>query len=165
VSANQADANNALSVRGMCRVLQVSPSGYYDWLRRPPSARMLANLVLTEAIRKVHKDSDETYGMPRVRAELREAGHAVSRKRVAHLMRKACIRGVSRPAWFHGDDRARSQATPRARSGQSALPRRSARPAVGGRHDLYPDVDGLPVPGRGGRYVQPQSWAGRWARP
>jgi putative transposase len=67
----------------MCRVLQVSPSGYYDWLRRLPSARMLANLVLTEAIRKVHKDSDETYGMPRVRAELREAGHIVSRKRVA----------------------------------------------------------------------------------
>jgi putative transposase len=100
VSANQADTNNALSVRGMCRVLQVSPSGYYDWLRRLPSARMLANLVLTEAIRQVHKDSDETYGMPRVRAELREAGHIVSRKRVASLMRKACIRGVSRRRGF-----------------------------------------------------------------
>jgi putative transposase len=85
-------------VRAMCKALKVSASGYYDWL--PPSARMLANLVLTEAICKVHNDSDETYGMPRVRAELREGGHIVSRKRVASLMRKACIRGVSRRRGF-----------------------------------------------------------------
>jgi putative transposase len=100
VSANQADASNALSVRGMCRVLKVSPSGYYAWQHRMPSPRCLANVVLTQAIRKVHKDSDETYGMPRVRAELRGAGHTVSRKRVARLMRKACIRGVSRRRSF-----------------------------------------------------------------
>jgi putative transposase len=100
VSAIQADANNALGVHAMCRVLQVSASGYYDWWQRKPSARTLANLVLTEAIRQVHLDSDETYGMPRVRAELREAGHAVSRKRVARLMRAACIRGVSRRRGF-----------------------------------------------------------------
>jgi putative transposase len=100
VSANQADANSALSVRRMCKVLKVSPSGYYDWLHRAPSSRKLANLVLTEAIRKAHQDSDKTYGMPRVRAELREAGHAVSRKRVARLMRQARIRGVSRRRGF-----------------------------------------------------------------
>lgn len=100
MSANQADANNALSVRGMCKALKVSPSGYYDSLHRPPSARAMANLVLTETIRKAHQDSDETYGMPRVRAELRDAGHAVSRKRVARLMQKACIRGVSRRRGF-----------------------------------------------------------------
>ena len=47
-----------------------------------------ANLVLTETIRKVHKDSDETYGMPRVRAELLDAGQTVSRKRIAAL----CVR-------------------------------------------------------------------------
>jgi putative transposase len=87
-------------VRAMCKALKVSASGYYDWLHLPPSARMLANLVLTEAICKVHNDSDETYGMPRVRAELREGGHIVSRKRVASLMRKACIRGVSRRRGF-----------------------------------------------------------------
>ncbi|RYF46138.1 MAG: hypothetical protein EOO27_40020 [Comamonadaceae bacterium] len=48
---NQADANNAL---------KFSASGYYDWLRRLPGARRW-NLVLTEAIRKAHKDSDETH--------------------------------------------------------------------------------------------------------
>jgi putative transposase len=100
VSAIQADASDSLSVRAMCRVLQVSASGYYDWRHRKPSARSLANLVLTEAIRKAHKDSDETYGMPRVRAELREAGHRVSGKLVARLMRAACIRGVSRRRGF-----------------------------------------------------------------
>ena len=100
VSANQAGANNAVSVRAMCKALRVSHSGYYDWLHRPPSARAMANLVLTEAIRKAHQDSDETCGMPRVRAELRDSGHAGSRKRVARLMRNAGIRGVSRRRGF-----------------------------------------------------------------
>ena len=58
VSANQADASNTLSVRSMCTALGVSPSGYYDWLHRPPTARAMANLVLTETIRKAHQDSD-----------------------------------------------------------------------------------------------------------
>jgi putative transposase len=99
VSASQADAASA-GVHTFCRVLGVSTSGYYDWLRRAPSARTMANVVLTEAIRQAHKASDETYGMPRVRAELRDAGHAVSRKRVARLMRQARIRGVSRRRGF-----------------------------------------------------------------
>jgi putative transposase len=100
VSANQADATTSLGVRAMCRVLKVSASGYYDWQHRAPSARSVANLVLTEAISKAHKESDHTYGMPRVRAELRESGYAVSRKRVARLMRNASIRGVSRRRGF-----------------------------------------------------------------
>ena len=61
----------------------------------------MANAVLTEAIRKTHKESDHnTYGMPRVRAELQEAGYSVSRKRVVRLVRNACIRGVSRRRGF-----------------------------------------------------------------
>jgi putative transposase len=60
----------------------------------------MANAMLTESIRQVHKDSDATYGMPRIRAELQDHGQHVSRKRVAHLMRKACIRGVSRRRAF-----------------------------------------------------------------
>ncbi len=100
MSANQADANNKISVRAMCRVLGVSASGYYDWLNRAPSARAIANAVLTESIRQAHNDSDETYGMPRIRAELRDRGQQVSRKRVARLMSQACIRGVSRRRAF-----------------------------------------------------------------
>ena len=72
----------------MCRVLQVSVSGYYGWRDRAPSARAVADAVLTERIRQVHADSHQTYGMPRVRAELIDQGVTVSRKRVARLMRE-----------------------------------------------------------------------------
>jgi len=100
VSAIQADPQRRLSVRAACRVLGVSHSGFYDWCARIPSARATSNAVLTEKIRQVHKASDETYGMPRVRAQLRMDGDQVSRKRVARLMRNARIRGVSRRRGF-----------------------------------------------------------------
>jgi putative transposase len=96
VNANQADVN----VRTMCHVLGVSASGYYAWRDRAPSRRKLANAVLTEKIRQVHADSHETYGMPRVRAELIDQGLQVSRQRVARLMRQHGIRGVSRRRGF-----------------------------------------------------------------
>ena len=99
MKANQADAKTA-GVHAFCRILGVSASGYYAWLQRSPSERAAANEALTGAIRRVHELSDGTYGMPRVRAELQEAGHRVSRRRVAHLMRKARIRGVSRRRSF-----------------------------------------------------------------
>ena len=52
----------------MCRVLEVSRSGYYAWLDREPSARAKANAVLLEKIEKIHRESDGTYGAPRVHA-------------------------------------------------------------------------------------------------
>ena len=96
MNANQADAK----VRTMCRVLGVSASGYYAWRDRAPSARSLADAVLLERIRQVHTDSHQTYGMPRVRAELIDQGATVSRKRVARLMRTHGIRGISRRRGF-----------------------------------------------------------------
>jgi len=50
----------------MCRMLGVSPSGYYAWTGRRPSARSLADAVLTERIKRIHEESRETYGVPRV---------------------------------------------------------------------------------------------------
>ena len=98
----------------MCRVLGVSASGYYAWRDRAPSQRALDDAVLTERIRTVHAESDATYGMPRVRAALVEQGAAVSRKRVARLMRRAQIRGVSRRRGYvvttRRDDRQRPAA-------------------------------------------------------
>ena len=96
MTANQADAN----VRVLCRVLQVSASGYYAWRDRVPSARAMNNAVLTERIRQVHAESQHTYGMPRVRAELLDQGVMASRKRVARLMRMHGIRGISRRRGF-----------------------------------------------------------------
>jgi putative transposase len=94
--ANQAD----LPVRTLCRVLKVSSSGFYAWRDRAPSERMLANVVMTERIRKIHAESDATYGRLRVRKELTEAGVCISRQRVQRLMREAGLHGVSRRRGF-----------------------------------------------------------------
>lgn len=75
------------ALRLMCRVLAVSPAGYYAWRKRSPSACAIANERLLLNIRVVHRESDATYGAPRVHRTLRDAGHRVSRKRVARLMR------------------------------------------------------------------------------
>jgi len=80
----------------MCRVLDVSASGYYAWRVRPPSTRARRDGELLERVLAVHADSRGTYGAPRVQAELRAQGVGVSRKRVARLMRQAGVRGVSR---------------------------------------------------------------------
>ena len=96
MKANQAE----LPVRALCETLKVSTSGYYDWQDRPLSKRRQANAVLSESIRRAHRVSDETYGMPRIRAELADMGIVASRKRIARLMRAMRIQGVSRRrAW------------------------------------------------------------------
>ena len=100
MSASQADSKRRFPLRTMCRVLGVSSSGYHDWLARRPSARQTANARLAEQIRQVHQASDGTYGMPRVRAQLKADGQSVSRKRIARLMRQAGLRGVSRRRGF-----------------------------------------------------------------
>jgi putative transposase len=80
----------------MCRVLDVSPSGFHAWRKRRPSARAVSDAALTERIRAAFEIGRGTYGSPRVHAELSAAGHACGRKRVARLMRAAGLRGVSR---------------------------------------------------------------------
>jgi putative transposase len=83
----------------MCRVLEVSKSGYYEWLKREPSARARRDQELAGRIRKAHEDSRETYGSPRIHAELQEAGEKVSRKRIARLMKEEGLEGASRRPW------------------------------------------------------------------
>jgi transposase InsO family protein len=82
----------------MCRVLGVSRSGYYAWAGRPPSERAVANAALVAEIRRVHADSDGTYGSRRVHAELCRDGHQVNIKRVERLMRVEGIQGAYVPA-------------------------------------------------------------------
>ena len=92
VKANQAEHR----VATLCRVLGVSPSGYYAWRRRRRSERRRRDEELRGMIRSIHKASRGTYGVPRVHAELAEGGVRVSRKRVARLMREEGLAGVSR---------------------------------------------------------------------
>jgi len=80
----------------MCRLLGVSPSGYYAWSRRSSSQHAQSDAALLVRIRAIYERSRGTYGSPRIHAELRACGELVSRKRVAHLMREAGLRGVSR---------------------------------------------------------------------
>ena len=92
MSANQA----LFSIRAMCRVLEVSASGYYAWCKRLISARTKENKSLQQRIEAIHRRSRQTYGAPRIHAELREEGMRIGRKRVARLMKQAALRGVSR---------------------------------------------------------------------
>lgn len=78
----------------MCKVLNVSRSGYYSWLKATPSERSIANLKITEEIQKVYLESKKTYGSPRITQELKDRKIAVSRPKVARLMKKACIRSI-----------------------------------------------------------------------
>jgi len=84
----------------MCRVLGVSPSGYYAWRERPLSRRARADVKLSAEIQAIHRESRGTYGVPRIHAELAERGIAVGRKRIARLMRGAGLQGVSRRKAF-----------------------------------------------------------------
>ena len=80
----------------MCRVLEVSTSGYYAWRKRPPSRRAQQNRSLSERIRVIHEQSRQSYGSRRIQAELKAQSVKVSRPRVARLMRAQGLAGVSR---------------------------------------------------------------------
>ena len=83
------------SVKTMCRVLEVSRSGFHAWQRRKPSARQREDDRLLERIREIHALNRRVYGSPRIHAELVMAdGERIGRKRVERLMRQAGICGL-----------------------------------------------------------------------
>ncbi len=77
----------------LCRLLDVSRSGYYGWRGRAEQARATADAALVDRIAAVHAASRGTYGSPRVHADLHAAGVTCGRRRVARLMRAAGLRG------------------------------------------------------------------------
>ena len=87
IAEEKADPRSPWSVAEMCRVLEVSRSGFYDWESRPRCQRDLDDEVLVREIEAIWETSARTYGAPRVHAWLRRQGFAVARKRVARLMR------------------------------------------------------------------------------
>lgn len=79
-------ANQVWSVAEMCRVLEVSRSGFYDWHGRGPSDRELSDRQLAVEIEAIWECSDRTYGVPRVHRWLLKQGFEVGRNRVARIM-------------------------------------------------------------------------------
>lgn len=77
----------------MCRLLEVSRAGYYEWRGRGRSARAKDDVKLAALLTAAHAASNGTYGSPRLHQDLQEAGHRVSRKRVIRLMQQQGLRG------------------------------------------------------------------------
>ncbi len=92
MSADQAE----FPIATMARVLGVSESGYHAWRGRAPSARAVEDKMLLKRVRTVHATSRETYGSPRIHAELQAMGSRHGGKRIARLMRGAGLTGASR---------------------------------------------------------------------
>ncbi|NJR54640.1 MAG: IS3 family transposase, partial [Acaryochloris sp. CRU_2_0] len=75
----------------MCRVLKLSRSGYYAWIKRKTSPRTQENEILSQEIQQIHQASRQTYGSPRIHAALIAKGFHVGRQRVVRLMKKLGI--------------------------------------------------------------------------
>lgn len=80
------------STKLLCRALGVSRSGFYDWLHARPSARMQEDARLKVLITAVHRQTRETYGVPRIKRELASQGHEVGRDRVRRLRQELNLR-------------------------------------------------------------------------
>jgi putative transposase len=81
------------SIRGLCELLGVSPSGYYKWRQVRPNARQREDVTLTVKIAEAHRQSRGNYGSPRIVAELRDQEIKTSRRRCARLMHDQGLRG------------------------------------------------------------------------
>lgn len=90
------EAKKEFPVHRLCTVLGVSESGYFAWKDRPASRRQNEDLVLLAHIRAQFSSSSETYGAPRMHAELTEDGFAVGRHRVARLMRDNGLKALQK---------------------------------------------------------------------
>lgn len=86
------DHQNEFAVGKMCRVFQVSKSGYYEWLNRKSSQREMENQILKSNIIELHTLFKFRLGSPKMSKELIDRGFQVSRPRVARLMKQMGIK-------------------------------------------------------------------------
>lgn len=82
---------NLFDVQMMCNLFEISRSGYYAWKQRKPSLRAIRSEKIIEKMRKIHDETRQRYGSPRMCAQLRKDGEIISRKCVARLMKQANI--------------------------------------------------------------------------
>jgi putative transposase len=101
-------------VEPILRVLGISVSTFYGWVarRRRPSPRDIEETWLGEQIERIHKESGQTYGSPKIHAQLRREGIRVSRKRVERLMREQGLQGAFMRKRLRSSTRRDPEATP-----------------------------------------------------
>ena len=148
------------SVEMMCRVLDVSRSGYYAWAKRDVGPREHANRELLEHIRLFHRQSRETYGSSRVVRDLHAMGIRCGKNRVARLMRRHGIVAKTRR---------RFKVTTRVRKGAQYAPDRLGRrfvaelpnPGMDIGYHLHLDAGRMAVlGGRAGSVLAIDRWLG-----
>ena len=122
------------AVRRLCRVLQVTPSGYYAWAHRGPSARQRDNDRLKVRIRAIHTASRGTYGSPRIDEQLRQDGFPVDRARVARLLQDMGLIGLPVKRFRRTTDSDHQR--PVAQRARPRLRRRTPERALEHRHHL-----------------------------
>lgn len=148
----------------MCRELGVAPSGYYQWLKCPQSARAVEDARLLRLIRASFTASQGIYGAPRVFLDLRDAGETCSKHRVARLMRENGLRalhGYRTRRWEVGKP---AVLTPNLLKRQfSPTQPNAAQRRLGDGHHVHPDVAGVALPRGRDRPVLPQGGrVGHW---
>jgi Transposase and inactivated derivatives len=104
----QAQAGN-YSIVELCRVLELSASGYYRWLKQIPSQHKQQDAVLKEKIIDIHAASKGCYGSPRIHQALRQEGKQVSRNRVIRLMKEANLKAKGKRKFKATTDSAHNQ--------------------------------------------------------
>jgi putative transposase len=96
IAAEKAAHSNAI----VCRVFEVSRSGYHAWTRRSPGPRAVEDARLTERIRELHRKRRGVYGSPRIWFDLvLDDGERIGRERVERLMRQAGLSGLITKKW------------------------------------------------------------------
>ena len=153
MSANQA----CFPIATMARVLGVSKAGFYAWRHRAPSRHAIADAALLKRVRTVHASSRQTYGAPRIHADLQIRGERHGRKRIARLMREAGLVGASHR---HGGP----MTTRRDKNARPAPDLVDRNFTASGPDQLWvadityvPTAAGVPLPRRGAGCLEPQN--------
>ena len=148
-------AGLAMPIFRLCRLLQVSVSGFYAWRNRGPSQRQLDDMVLLAHVRAAFRRSRESYGAERVHHELAENGIEVGRHRVARLMRGNGLSPKRKQKFKKTTDSQHNKAVASNLLDQNFSAEAATQREMGCRHQLYLDGTGLAVPGRHARPLLP----------
>jgi putative transposase len=139
-----AEHQHEYAITTVCRVLEVSSSGYYAWCQRLPRQHSRDDAHLAQAVQKAFQANRRVYGSPRIHADLKEQGRHCARKRVARLMRELGLT-ARRPTHRTITTKSEKGAQARGKPAPARLQCRSTQHEMGHGYDLHLDFRGLVV--------------------